>query len=339
MELSPQERALMQEGNNMLKAIAASQPQKSGLVGPDGRPVETDTPIDPKAELERMRKERDAQYDQNTKELEELFRGSPDLKRMADGLLALYRACHWITAEILAQDGVKKPLVNDLAKRIHAAAMQNKFDLGDVIAHIQTNLLPLMKDKRRHYKAEQGRRNNKLQSVIKVVGPEGIKLPGTEMNKAIGHKFICGMLVLRGSAYATQQLLKEIESDFFSKYKELPARIKAAPSGEGEDYASFFDYTKHIHESSSLLVLVDNIEDLGNKYELGEGKQVPTDEERTTKKASILSNILQLAEEKQVAFVVCDTTGSMPGLYEGVPAVNVTVNDVGHLLVNEEPIS
>lgn len=217
MKLTPQEVQLKGEGDALLRQVAAMKPSGgTGLLGPDGQPLDQEPQIDPKAAVEKARKDYEEQQKKKVDELHVRLKALTDEDKEAldlcSVLLNCHRMIHWVKAELYGRCGAEDDLIEFADRYMNRAAEGHRgFTLKQAIADMKHQCLPIAEHFRKLNEAQQGKRLNKIKRIARYLDEHGIKLPTEQLRQKMGKCFRLGeVLVLHGEEEPVRTALNRI---------------------------------------------------------------------------------------------------------------------------------
>lgn len=217
MKLTPQEVQLKGEGDALLRQVAAMQPKAaSPLLGPDGQPLDKESQIDPKAAVEKARKDYEEQQkktvDELHRRLKELTDHDKEALDICSVILNCHRMIHWAKAELYGRCGAEDDLIAFTDRYMSRAAEGPQgFTLKKAITDMKHQCLPIAEHFRKLNEAQQGKRLNRLKRIGPYLDQHGIKLPTEQLRLRVGGCFRLGeVLVLHGEEEPVRTVLNRI---------------------------------------------------------------------------------------------------------------------------------
>lgn len=322
----------------MLRQLEQQKPQNS-ILGPDGQPVGPEPTVDPKAAMERAKKEYEDQQkkrvDDLHKRLVELTTNDREALDLSSVILCSHRLIHWAKAELYGRCGVEDDLIEFMDRWMsHAAEGDRGFTLKKAIADIKHQCVPIAEHFRKLNEAQQGLRMKKLSRLAKHLDLYGIALPTEQLNQKMGKCFRLGeILVLHGEAEPAKEVARYIMTHQSSKVGRVYWLTSEEPIKEDNEDGKYcvmpgswwHDSASHIRKlytnlqsftnDEAALIVIDDLEQMLTSVDapLAHRKQVA------------LVRLYQWARECAAAVVVVnkDSEPADPRFYGRIPYASV----------------
>jgi hypothetical protein len=339
--LTPRELALRSEGESMLRTLAKDK--KPAIVGPDGQPVDA-KPVVPEglsnADRVKMAEEAKRRIKENADKLTELMASDSVVKDCAESLLQAWRLVYWLSMELGSCEEMKSELIAQLSDSMRASAISQGFSVADLVASLKHRVVPFMQHRVKYYKAEQGKRQRKLDEINRGLRGKGIALPCQSLRALFPEKpFSPGnTLILHGSQEAVRLALKACSNEHIERNGGKPFYLSSVEGEASGSWASIVmppawwrdgasepakldSVLQPVLNAGSALVLVENLEMLSPLH-----PNTPQ-----ARKARALGRLHQWAFEHLSALIVGDVTDEDAldiRVYGALPHVAVSVQEM-----------
>lgn len=294
----------------------------SGIVGPDGQPIDKKPAIDPAEAAAQFQKDmvakQKAMADEFHKRMKAFTEEDRDAMDLSGIMLLCYRMIDWAKSELFGHCGAKTDLIEYIDRYMKAAAGGKRgFTLKQLIVQMKQEAIPLADKFYRTWEAHRTRRTNKLRKIASNLEADGVFLPTPKMRKVMEGIFKPGELVVlhgeRGPVLSAilhmvgNQLHNTVGSiyrlsDVDTRNGTTNNSIVSLPpkwwKNSASHIRSLYEALKPVVEDASALVFVEDLELMYCE----DPDQMPSHMRRQL----ALSRLYQWARENYVAVVVGD---------------------------------
>jgi hypothetical protein len=339
--LTPQELSLRSEGESLLRMIVKDKAPV--VVGADGQPIASKPVVSEgisNTDRAKMAEEAKRRIKENAEKLTALMASNPTVKDCAESLLQAWRMVYWLSMELGSCEEMKTELITQLSDSMRASAISQGFSVADLVADLKHRVVPFMQHRVKHYKAEQGKRQRKLDEINRGLRGKGIALPCQSLRALFPETpFSPGnTLILHGPREAVREALKLCSAEHLKRNGGRPyylSFVEGEASGEwahvvmppawwrdgASEPAKLESVLQPVLDEGAALVLVENLEMLSPLH-----PNTPQ-----ARKARALGRLHQWAFEHLSAVIAGDVTDEDAldvRVYGALPHVAVSIQEM-----------
>lgn len=357
--LSPEELLLKSEGESLLRQLSKDV-KVSPIVGTDGKPLESKVEPPAASEGAEQRKALEAakqRVEENSKKINEILKAHPKAALCANSVLQAWRLLYWGMNELGIYEGMTPALLTQISDSMRAAVLSSAgYSVEDLQVALKHHILPFLQERVRYYKAEQGKREKKIEALNKRLKGKGIALPCQSLRVLFTEEKPFGLgrvLVLHGARAAVREALKVCSREHILKNGGHPYYLSAVEGESDAAWASVVmppswwrnaasevpklnEILQPIVDSHSALVLAEDLEAL---YLADGVERAPLE-----RKSRALARLYQWSLENLSAFIIGDVTDEdVPDerLYGQLPHAAVALQEFDgrkHVVIGNDPV-